>query len=172
MATNQTTNYQLNQWLSTDQVLRTDFNANNAKVDTALKGVTDALENEVTARTEAVLEEAAARETAVAAERQARIAAISAQLKIAAGSYVGNRAYGSTAARTLDFTNSLGRPPIVVFFLNGNSDRHPSLLFGGMKWGFHNCTLTWSENKLTWYGDTPDYMLNHEGETYYYFALG
>ena len=29
MATNQTTNYQLNQWEPTDQVLRTDFNAGN-----------------------------------------------------------------------------------------------------------------------------------------------
>ena len=29
MATNQTTNYQLNQWEPTDQVLRTDFNADN-----------------------------------------------------------------------------------------------------------------------------------------------
>ena len=37
MATNQTTNYQLNQWEPTDQVLRTDFNADNAKLDAALK---------------------------------------------------------------------------------------------------------------------------------------
>ena len=36
MATNQTTNYQLNQWEPTDQVLRTDFNADNAKIDIAL----------------------------------------------------------------------------------------------------------------------------------------
>ncbi len=36
MATNQTTNYQLNQWEPTDQVLRTDFNADNAKLDDAL----------------------------------------------------------------------------------------------------------------------------------------
>ena len=36
MAANQTTNYQLNQWEATDQVLRTDFNADNAKVDAAL----------------------------------------------------------------------------------------------------------------------------------------
>ena len=33
MATNQTTNYQLNQWEPADQVLRTDFNADNAKLD-------------------------------------------------------------------------------------------------------------------------------------------
>ena len=36
MATNYTTNYDLCQWESTDQVLRTDFNADNAKIDAAL----------------------------------------------------------------------------------------------------------------------------------------
>ena len=36
MATNQTTNYQLNQWEPTDQVLRTDFNADNVKIEAAL----------------------------------------------------------------------------------------------------------------------------------------
>ena len=41
MAANQTTNYQLNQWEATDQVLRTDFNADNAKVDAALAGKVD-----------------------------------------------------------------------------------------------------------------------------------
>ena len=35
MSTNQTTNYELNQWLSIDQVVRTDFNADNAKIDAA-----------------------------------------------------------------------------------------------------------------------------------------
>ena len=41
MAANQTTNYQLNQWEATEQVLRTDFNADNAKVDAALAGQMD-----------------------------------------------------------------------------------------------------------------------------------
>ena len=36
MATNQTSNYQLNQWEPTDQVLRTDFNADNVKLDAAI----------------------------------------------------------------------------------------------------------------------------------------
>ena len=38
MATNHTANYELSQWLSADQVLRTDFNADNAKLDVALAG--------------------------------------------------------------------------------------------------------------------------------------
>ena len=37
MASNQTSNYGLNQWEATDQVLRTEFNADNLKIDTALK---------------------------------------------------------------------------------------------------------------------------------------
>ena len=39
MATNHTANYQLNQWEATDQVLRSDFNEDNVKVDTALTGL-------------------------------------------------------------------------------------------------------------------------------------
>ena len=36
MASNQTGNYGLNQWEATDQVLRTDFNADNQKIDEAI----------------------------------------------------------------------------------------------------------------------------------------
>ena len=36
MASSQTQNYQLNQWAAEDPVLRTDFNADNAKIDAAI----------------------------------------------------------------------------------------------------------------------------------------
>ena len=38
MSTNHTSNYNLCQWEPSDQVLRTDFNADNAKIDAALAG--------------------------------------------------------------------------------------------------------------------------------------
>lgn len=41
MASNYTENYGLCQWEATDQVLRTEFNEGNAKVDEALKGLAD-----------------------------------------------------------------------------------------------------------------------------------
>ena len=41
MATNQTTNYQLNQWEPTDAVQRVEFNQDNAKIDAALKSLSD-----------------------------------------------------------------------------------------------------------------------------------
>ena len=39
MASKQTANYGLNQWEAGDQVLRTEFNADNAKIDAAIKQV-------------------------------------------------------------------------------------------------------------------------------------
>lgn len=41
MASNRTEHYDLCQWEATDQVLRTDFNEDNAKVDAALQGAAD-----------------------------------------------------------------------------------------------------------------------------------
>ena len=41
MASNYTENYGLCQWEATDGVLRTDFNEDNTKIDTALKGLSD-----------------------------------------------------------------------------------------------------------------------------------
>ena len=37
MPSNQTANYALNQWVKSDQVRMEDFNADNAKLDAALK---------------------------------------------------------------------------------------------------------------------------------------
>ena len=39
MATNHTEKYELNQWLPTDPVIRTDFNADNAKIEAALLAI-------------------------------------------------------------------------------------------------------------------------------------
>ena len=45
-----TTNYQLNQWAKSDRIRMEDFNADNAKVDAALKGQAEALAAETVAR--------------------------------------------------------------------------------------------------------------------------
>ena len=42
MPSNQTPNYQLNQWERSDKVQMEDFNADNAKIDAALKAEADA----------------------------------------------------------------------------------------------------------------------------------
>ena len=59
MSSQKTEHYELNQWLATDQVLRTDFNADNAKIDAALAGLASqvagkAAQSAVTALTQTV----------------------------------------------------------------------------------------------------------------------
>ena len=44
MASSYTSNYQLCQWEATDKVLRTDFNGDNQKIDAALAGLAEELE--------------------------------------------------------------------------------------------------------------------------------
>ena len=70
MPSNQTTNYQLSQWAKSDQVKMEDFNADNAKLDAALKA------------------EADARSAAVNAINTT----LSGAVKLAAGSYTGDGA--------------------------------------------------------------------------------
>ena len=41
MASNYTTNYQLNQWAKSDRLMMDDFNSDNQKIDAALKAVAD-----------------------------------------------------------------------------------------------------------------------------------
>ena len=45
-----TTNYQLNQWEKSDRVMMDDFNADNQKIDAALKANADAIAAETNAR--------------------------------------------------------------------------------------------------------------------------
>ena len=63
MAANQTANYDLNQWEPTDQVLRTDFNADNAKLDAALLNKAEAAELESVSSSISVLSAAVAEHT-------------------------------------------------------------------------------------------------------------
>ena len=51
MSTNHTTNYDLCQWEATDQVLHTDFNADNAKIDAALAAKAELSNHEALAQT-------------------------------------------------------------------------------------------------------------------------
>ena len=174
MATNQTENYDLNQWLSTDQVLRTDFNADNAKLDAALAGKAEA-------------ETVSALQTAVAAKaEQTAVDALSAQVaalpRIAAGTYVGTGTSDSSGPCRLDFTDSLGRPPQLVVvrpqagmgdglvLLQGMTESMDAL--SGNYGSGSNNTVSWSGASVSWYAQYAASQFNTKGETYYYFAIG
>ena len=165
MATNQTANYDLNQWLSTDQVLRTDFNADNAKLDAVLAGLA---------------------ETAAGKAEQTAVDALSAQVaalpRIAVGTYVGTGTSDSSGPCRLDFTDSLGRPPQLVVvrpqagmgdglvLLQGMTESMDAL--SGNYGSGGNNTVSWSGASVSWYAQYAASQFNEEEVTYHYFAIG
>ena len=154
MPSNQTANYALNQWSRTDQVRMEDFNADNAKIDAALKA------------------EADARTAAVVGLAQSR------NCQVYYTTYVGTGSAGSGAPNrmtfpakpffvrvagsgTYDFTAIYGQTITTAKAASGKDDI---------------MMLTWSGNTLIWYETSnysadPGHQLNEKGETYYVFAV-
>ena len=87
MPSNQTQNYQLNQWERTDKIQMDDFNADNAKIDGALAGLAE-----------------------IAAVHTAAIAKLG-NCRIETFDYIGTGTYGQNSPTVLNFS---ARP---VFFL-------------------------------------------------------
>lgn len=144
MPTNQTENYQLSQWMKSDKVQMEDFNADNAKIDAALK-----------------------------AEADAR-AALAGQLSqkgncgICFASYVGHGQYGDASPNTLTFPHI----PSLIFLIGKQEIGvlaqgltrlivvHDSTNTGGQ--------VVWSEDKktVTWRSGTLQNQLSEKGVTY------
>ena len=162
----QTANCHLSQWKGEDRILVEDFNADNAKVDAALKA------------------EAEVRRTADEAETRARTAAVS-SLSAALGkrgncqlyitSYVGDGKYGASfPPRSITFPS---QPQVV--FISEMEGLPYAILIRGMKAsrpnGYAQSTLVnavWEGNTFSWYSyhDVQSAM-NQEGKTYYLAAL-
>ena len=178
MATNQTENYDLNQWLSTDQVLRTDFNTDNAKVDAALAGLAETAAGKAEQTSLDALAASKAEQTAVDA-LSAQVAALP---RIAAGTYVGTGTSDSSGPCRLDFTDSLGRPPQLVVvrpqagmgdglvLLQGMTESMDAL--SGNYGSGSNNTVSWSGASVSWYAEFAASQFNNKGTIYHYFAIG
>ena len=151
MATNHTTNYQLNQWEATDQVLRTDFNEDNAKLDAALAGLAE-----------------------TAAAHGAAIARLG-NCKLWTTSYQGTGQYGEGTPQTIAF------PQLPLFTLVGSDMGHLMFLMRGQYVApgikpetrepcFWNLA-EWSGSTLSWYSDSASTQMNLADHEYYVLAL-
>ena len=154
MSTNHTTNYNLNQWEATDKVLRTEFNADNAKIDAALKANADA------------------------------IAALSTQLtsglagkgncQIYTSSYTGTDTYGQSAPCSLTFP---GTPLVVFIGCCGNTGMVLCAVRGQTQTyaqgsGSAINKLTWGTNSLSWSNHmSASEQMNSRFSTYQVVAL-
>lgn len=166
MASNHTSNYNLNQWEPEDKVIRTEFNEDNQKIDTAL--------GELAANVGGKAD-------------QSDLEAVSSQLtslsatvpKLAYGTYSGNNA----SSRTI----SVGFTPKVVFVFSaqGATLLYLSSMYaywGGMayqgvsvrsKGGSTVLSIVSGGFKVYFLENGNDRIYtNLSGETYYYFAIG
>lgn len=164
MASGQTTHYGLNQWQPEDAVLRTDFNADNAKTDTALNNLEQQLQTKEAALTAAI--------AACYGPKNP---------SLASGKYEGT--YMDADSR-LPVTIKLGfRPSFLVVLDNtqGDNEYEYGLLVGNDQ-GYvilrktgdveHTSGLSFSSTGFTlniYEGNS--YNFNLKGHTYWYFAL-
>ena len=187
MATNQTTNYQLNQWEPTDAVQRVEFNQDNAKLDTALKSLADqvvqkANQSALNTLISAVNQKADASTVSSLSsllnseisQRQAADSSLQTALtlkgncQIYYGTYIGD----GKSSRTLTFE----RRPLLVLIQGGNlicraiqGNQYMMCRTNGQ--GGTTCPAIWTENSLKFNGASDDYAPNSQGGTYYLVTL-
>ena len=163
MATNQTANYQLNQWEPTDAVQRTDFNTDNAKVDAAL----DALAGQVAEKADG------ADLTAL----EATVAGHTTQLgqlgncRIEHFTYVGNGLEDQQSTRTVSFSAA----PLCYLIIGpdaiGSGARSNNYIFVSYYMGNVTMTVTWTGTQFTFVSGRRDAGLNVKGSTYHVIAF-
>ena len=172
---NQTANYQLNQWESTDRILMADFNSDNSKIDAALKAQSDAIaakaaQSTVTALSQTVSTKASQSDmTALSQE----LDSLSAQVDLRGNCQIYYTTYtgdGQTT-RTLTFPGK----PLLVLVQGGNLICHgiqgnPKFMCRTNGTAGEVCDAVWSGNSLTWTGNLP-YNANDAETTYYLVAL-
>ena len=156
MATNHTANYNLNQWQATDPVLRTDFNEDNTKIDTALKSLSTTTQQHTTQL----------------AQQAAQLAARG-NITFATTSYVGT---GKGKTNTLTFS----KKPIFIYICGPFESSNLFLMQGqarsmghGMYNNYGNNTVTWSGNSVSWISMSNDEstQCNAEGGNYLVLAF-
>ena len=166
MASSYTEHYRLNQWEADDPVRRVDFNADNAKIDAAIKDVADGLSEEVSARTQAVSAEASARMSAVSSLNYSL--SRRGNCDVRTSSYTGD---GSTT-RTLSFSSA---PKFIVIigpqaaaFVSGTTGT--SLVQDSSRGTLPTALVAaWNGSQVTLspaYSSTANALMNTSGASY------
>ncbi|MCI9155848.1 MAG: hypothetical protein HFF44_02770 [Lawsonibacter sp.] len=146
MPSNQTPNYQLSQWEKSDKVLMEDFNADNAKIDAAIKAEADARSSQV-----AVLNAGLSKKG---------------NCQIWTTTYVGTGGYGAATPVTVTFPSK----PVLATIAGGG--RVLPLITG---YGMYSVTGDvvyglggyWDGNTVTFYASSnAQQALNEKGQIY------
>ena len=144
----QTPNFQLNQWSGTDYVRRTDFNADNLKVDSALAALGEAI--------------AAAPKIAVGSYTGSGSCGASSPRTLT---------FAFQPKLVIVVENSWDYLKAGTALISGQS------LSAGIGGGTNSgaclgLTVSWSGNSVTWHGPSAEKQLDVENCEYFYCAVG
>lgn len=175
MASNHTEHFSLNQWLPDDQVKRTDFNEDNAKIDAALNDLSGGLaEKAGQAALDALAAEVAKKATTAALEALSNT--LASMPRLVTGSYTGN----GEESRLI----SLGFQPkaLLVMTKEGYPARpYTSDYYGGLalpgkpvclqtSYGTNHILTIESTGFRVYYDDSRHTLSNQKETIYYYLA--
>ena len=173
MPSNQTANYALSQWVKSDQVRMEDFNADNAKLDAALKAAEQrsaGLDAKINA-TAAAAEQRSAAVAAAAEKRSAALDAAKGNCTIEFFSYVGQGRSGMNNPTTITFR----KPPLffLVFgtYSIGVGSKHCGDITATCRDNVFPDRGSWSGNTISFYNSAPEWQFDTRGETFYVFAF-
>ena len=183
MPSNQTAHYALNQWVKSDQVRMEDFNADNAKLDAALKAAEQrsaGLDAKIDAAA-AAAEQRSAALAAAAEQRSAALAAAAEQRSAALDAAKGNCTIeffsyvGQGRVRPTNTTITFREPPLFFFVFGSSSigvgSKHRGNVTVVAEGNIFGIQGSWSGNSISFSSNTPSCQLNATGETYYVFAF-
>ena len=167
---NRTTKYKLCQFEASDQVQRTDFNEDNAKIDAALSGHDSSLgslSSKITSLTSTVNGKASQSALDTLKNQVAKLG----NCRIEALTYTGTGRHGTANPTQATFS---ARPAFFIIhglaqFIIGPSpvNKLITTLYNGPVY----CDCSWSGNRLSFWGTDADTQLNHNGTVYTVIAL-
>ena len=188
---NYTQHYQLHQWVPEDDFLRTDFNEDFKKIDTAIKTTEEGLRGELNGEASRLDGEVDRLDGAIATAQQAVQKNLNTQVsrleglidsleaskaEIFTGRYTGTGTFGTDKRNSLSFSK---QPTVLLLFC-------PTVPFNNMAvlpWisgsgttvytvGSVYISLSWQGNTVYWWSTkSADEQFNASGTAYYYVAL-
>lgn len=168
MPSNQTKNYQLNQWEPEDQVLRTDFNKDNEKIDAAIKAVDVRADGLAQSKADVSALETVKQTLSQHTADLARLG----NCQIESFTYTGTNASGASNPTRINFPS--GKPLFFVVFgedVHGIGSRLASKIWTVNEDVARVYSGGWSGNSFSFYTSRVDYQMNRGDETYYVIAF-
>ena len=157
MSSQKTEHYELNQWLATDQVLRTDFNADNEKIDAALAALDSG--KAAAAAVVTLTEEVDMLTTTVASHTN--------QLVHMGSCVLYSTTYSGDGQLTR--THSFPHKPSLIFLSRSQTASDARLLLRGIP--DNSPTVTWNDASVTLDGNSRVSIFNDYNTTYFLFAI-